>query len=85
MAATSIGDVITRFSRSRTLGVTTPYSKCTRKLDYHNWMVQTVAEPYLLTQGGSGIDGRQLYPISATDQRTPVIRMAGQFVAPVEG
>lgn len=54
----AVGDILTRFSRSRTLQVATPYVKCTRNLDYKNWLVQTVPEPWLLTQNGLGGDGR---------------------------
>jgi hypothetical protein len=57
-------------------------TKTTRMLSYHNWLVQTVAEPWLLTQNGQAIDGRQLYPDAVSDQRTPVIRYAAQYVAP---
>jgi hypothetical protein len=48
-------------------------------------MVQTVSQPWLLTQDGQGTDSRQLYPDSATDQRTPVIRFGAQFIAPTVG
>jgi len=38
-----------RFSRSRTLQVALPNQKCMRQVNYHNWLVQTVPEPWLLT------------------------------------
>jgi len=81
----NVGDIITSYSRSRTLTVTSPYQKCVRKLNYHNWLVQTVPEPWLSTNGGSGVDGRQLYPFTGAEAKIPVIRMAAQFVAPTVG
>jgi hypothetical protein len=54
--------VALRFSRSRTLRVADAHAKSVRTVNYHNWLVQTVPEPWLLTQDGSAIDGRQLYP-----------------------
>jgi hypothetical protein len=42
-------NVIGRFSRSRTLNVAGPYHKCTRSVNYRNWLVQTVPEPWILT------------------------------------
>lgn len=54
IAANTIG----RFSRSRTLNVTGPYAKCVRSVNYRNWLLQTVPEPWLLTQNGTGTDGR---------------------------
>ena len=32
-------EVAERFSRSRTLQVAMPYHKCTRVVNYHNWLV----------------------------------------------
>jgi hypothetical protein len=46
------GDVLERFSRSRTLNVSSADAKTVRSLNYHSWLVQTVAEPWLLTQNG---------------------------------
>jgi hypothetical protein len=56
-----------RFSRSRTLQDDLPYCKAMRQVNYHNWLVQTCPEPWLLTQNGQAIDGRQLYPDSQSD------------------
>lgn len=75
-------NIVGSFSRSRTLNVCSPYHKCVRRVDYRNWLVQTVPEPWLLTQNGTGGDGRQLYPDQAADQRTPVVKFAAQYVAP---
>jgi hypothetical protein len=46
------GDLLERFSRSRTLNVSLPEAKTVRSLNYHSWLVQTVPEPWLLTQDG---------------------------------
>lgn len=78
-------EILERFSRSRTLQVTPPTSKCVRRVNYRNWLVQTVSEPWLLTQGGTVGDGRQIYPDSTNDQRSPVIRFAAQYVTGVPG
>jgi hypothetical protein len=63
----TVGQILTRFSRSRTLEVCHPNSKVVRKVDYRNWLIQTVPEPWLLTQNGLGGDGRQLYPDATND------------------
>lgn len=72
-----IGEILSRFSRSRTLSVQSPYHACRRVVNYRNWLLQTCPEPWLLTRNGLGADGRQLYPDQASDQRAPIIRYAG--------
>lgn len=57
----TILELLTTYSRSRTLRVTDGLKPATRKLDYRNWLIQTCPQPWLITDDGSA-SGRQLYP-----------------------
>lgn len=57
----SAGQIIQAYSRLRSVSICKPYDKCTRRLDYRNWLVQTVAEPYLPTVLNDGSGNRGTY------------------------
>jgi hypothetical protein len=60
-------EVLNAYSRLRSVAITKPYEPCHRNLNYSNWLVQTVAEPYLPTVlEGSGDRGTYAEDPSAT-------------------
>jgi hypothetical protein len=56
-----VADVIQAFSRLRSVSIVRPYKSCGRQLNYSNWLVQTVAEPWLPTVLDNGTGDRGTY------------------------
>lgn len=76
--------ILTDFSRSRTVNVTSPLQKCVRRIRYTNWLMQTCPTAWLKTRATPNGD-REVYPDAANTANTPVIKMATQVIAPVQG
>lgn len=76
--------ILSDFSRSRTVNVTSPLQKCVRRISYTNWLMQTCPTAWLKTRAGPSGD-REVYPDAATTANTPVVKMATQIIAPVQG
>lgn len=73
--ASSGGDfptALTNFSKSRTLNLTnSPFERCQRNVDYHNWLTQCLDHPYLRTILNGN---REVYQADGVD-RVPAIQM----------
>jgi len=65
------GDILIDYSRSRAAQLHS-WTGATRKVDFSQWLSQTVAQPWLLTRDSNGLR----VPYTETDPTTPVIKVA---------